>query len=34
MAEKELSALEQLKASRNPLRVINDIYKEALKKYL
>lgn len=32
MAEKELSALEQLKASRNPLRVINDIYKEALKK--
>ncbi|AXH15891.1 ferredoxin--nitrite reductase [Malaciobacter mytili LMG 24559] len=27
--EKELSALEQLKASRNPLRVIDDIYKEA-----
>lgn len=26
---KELSALEQLKASRNPLRVIDDIYKEA-----
>ena len=25
---KELSALEQLKASRNPLRVIDDIYKE------
>ena len=29
MAEKELSALEQLKASRNPLKVIEDIYKEA-----
>ncbi len=29
MAEKELSAVEQLKASRNPLRVIDDIYKEA-----
>ncbi|AXX88096.1 ferredoxin-nitrite reductase [Malaciobacter marinus] len=27
--EKELSKLEQLKASRNPLRVIDDIYKEA-----
>ncbi|MFW2582307.1 nitrite/sulfite reductase, partial [Aliarcobacter butzleri] len=27
--EKELSALEQLKASRNPLRVIDDLYKEA-----
>ncbi|OCL84476.1 nitrite/sulfite reductase [Arcobacter porcinus] len=27
----ELSALEQLKASRNPLRVIDDIYKEALE---
>lgn len=27
---KELSALEQLKASRNPLRVIDDVYKEAL----
>ncbi|UWY59929.1 nitrite/sulfite reductase [Aliarcobacter butzleri] len=27
--EKELSALEQLKASRNPLRVIDDVYKEA-----
>ena len=26
---KELSAVEQLKASRNPLRVIDDIYKEA-----
>lgn len=26
---KELSALEQLKASRNPLRVVEDIYKEA-----
>ena len=26
---KELSALEQLKASRNPLRVIDDVYKEA-----
>ena len=29
MAEKELSAVEVLKASRNPLRVIEDIYKEA-----
>ncbi|RXJ86312.1 nitrite/sulfite reductase [Arcobacter sp. CECT 8985] len=29
--EKELSKLEQLKASRNPLRVIDDIYKEALE---
>ena len=28
---KELSALEQLKASRNPLRVIDDVYKEALE---
>lgn len=27
--EKELSAVEKLKASRNPLRVIDDIYKEA-----
>lgn len=27
--EKELSKLEQLKASRNPLKVIDDIYKEA-----
>lgn len=27
---KELSALEQLKASRNPLRVIDDVYKEAI----
>ena len=26
----ELSALEQLKASRNPLRVIDDVYKEAI----
>jgi len=29
MAEKELSAVEQLKASRNPLRVVEDMYKEA-----
>jgi len=29
MSVKELSAVEQLKASRNPLRVIDDIYKEA-----
>jgi len=29
MAEKELSALEQLKASRNPLEVVEDMYKEA-----
>ncbi|MGB5791770.1 nitrite/sulfite reductase [Poseidonibacter sp.] len=29
MAENELSAVEQLKASRNPLKVIEDIYKEA-----
>ena len=29
MAEKELSAVEVLKASRNPLKVIEDIYKEA-----
>ena len=29
MAEKELSAVEILKASRNPLKVIEDIYKEA-----
>ena len=29
MVEKELSAVEQLKALRNPLRVIEDIYKEA-----
>jgi sulfite reductase (ferredoxin) len=28
---KELSAVEQLKASRNPLRVIDDVYKEALE---
>lgn len=28
---KELSELEKLKASRNPLRVIDDIYKEALE---
>ena len=27
---KELSPLEQLKASRNPLRVIDDVYKEAI----
>ncbi|WP_026804075.1 nitrite/sulfite reductase [Aliarcobacter lanthieri] len=27
----ELSALEQLKASRNPLRVVEDLYKEALE---
>ena len=26
----ELSPLEQLKASRNPLRVIDDVYKEAI----
>ena len=30
MIEKELSPLEILKASRNPLRVIEDIYKEAV----
>ena len=30
MAEKELSAVEQLKASRNPLKVVEDMYKEAL----
>ena len=29
---KELSALEQLKASRNPLRVIDDVYKEAFRR--
>ena len=29
MAEKELSAVEQLKASRNPLRVVDDMFKEA-----
>ncbi|MGA1933719.1 nitrite/sulfite reductase [Arcobacter sp. YIC-464] len=29
MAEKELSPLEQLKASRNPLRVVDDMFKEA-----
>lgn len=29
MAEKELSAVEILKASRNPLKVIEDMYKEA-----
>ena len=29
MVQKELSALEVLKASRNPLKVIEDIYKEA-----
>ncbi|WP_419768913.1 nitrite/sulfite reductase [Arcobacter sp.] len=29
MTKKELSPLEKLKASRNPLRVIDDIYKEA-----
>lgn len=31
MVNKELSELEKLKASRNPLRVIKDIYKEALE---
>jgi len=29
MAEKELSAVEQLKASRNPLHVVEDMFKEA-----
>jgi len=29
MAENELSAVEQLKASRNPLHVVEDMYKEA-----
>ena len=29
MAEQELSAVEQLKASRNPLRVVDDMFKEA-----
>ncbi|QKJ23805.1 nitrite/sulfite reductase [Poseidonibacter lekithochrous] len=29
MIEKELSALEQLKASRNPLKVVEDMFKEA-----
>ncbi|WP_072681784.1 nitrite/sulfite reductase [Arcobacter sp. LA11] len=29
MQKKELSAVEQLKASRNPLKVIEDMYKEA-----
>jgi len=29
MAEKELSAVEKLKASRNPLKVVEDMYKEA-----
>jgi len=29
MAEQELSAVEQLKASRNPLRVVEDMFKEA-----
>ena len=31
MIEKELSSLEKLKASRNPLKVIEDIYKEAVE---
>jgi sulfite reductase (ferredoxin) len=31
MSVKELSDLEKLKASRNPLKVIDDIYKEALE---
>ncbi|WP_121628836.1 nitrite/sulfite reductase [Poseidonibacter antarcticus] len=31
MSKKELSELEKLKASRNPLRVIDDVYKEALE---
>ncbi|GAB1466165.1 hypothetical protein MASR2M54_16650 [Aliarcobacter cryaerophilus] len=30
----QLSELELLKASRNPLRVIDDLYKEALKEFL
>ena len=29
MSQKELSALEKLKASRNPLKVVEDMYKEA-----
>ena len=30
----QLSELELLKASRNPLRVIDDLYKEALEVHL